>query len=525
MPATTAPAPVPAVPALPRATPASRLLDALATLEGGLAALAAAVEEAGLHDVGRDVLEQASGRLRTLGTRVDAARWRVLPALESDGRWSLDGSRTFAHWLARAENVGLATARRDVRTAHALRDVLPATGAAALDGRLGADHLRAIVDVAPTSEARRDALVAPAPTASETDGETTDGENPEAPDAALAPPTGEEHLLATGSWYTPAQFRRLVRRFAYVTDPESDERGYAHAREKEFVDLSPTWDGYHLAGFLTEEHGQVLRAALDAVSGRPGAGETRTPAQRRAQALADLARVTLDTGSVGSGSAVRPHLTVTVSVTELRRLLSSDGAIDVGSSTTSWAESLGVDPAEFVDGRGPLPPSLLRRIVCDSEVTRVVLGPESQVLDVGRARRTVTGQLRRAVVARDRRCTWPGCDEPPSRCEVHHAVTHWADGGSTSVDNSALLCWHHHDRVDALGITMRRTGGTWLFTDRHGRSAFGTAPPPAAAASNPRQPEAPAARAPAAREPVTRIPVARDPVAVATLSDGDRGRG
>ncbi|MFB7798432.1 DUF222 domain-containing protein [Isoptericola sp. NPDC056134] len=477
MPATTAPAPVPPTGPDPATGTVSRLLDALAALEGGVAALAGAVEEIGLHDVGRDVLEQASARLRRVGSRVDAARWRVLPALEADGRWSLDGSRTFAHWLARAENVGLPTARRDVRTAHALRDVLPATGAAALAGRLGADHLRAIVDVAPTSEARRDALLAPAPTASEmnrtTDSGTTDDENPEAPDAGLAAPTGEEHLLATGSWYTPAQFRRLVKRFAYVTDPESDEQGYAHAREKEFVDLSPTWDGYHLAGFLTEEHGQALRAALDAVAGRPAAGETRTPAQRRAQALADLARVALDSGTVGSGSAVRPHLTVTISLTELRRLLAAGHgrATELGPPVAGWAESLGVDPAEFVDGRGPLPPSLLRRIVCDSEVTRVVLGPESQVLDVGRARRTVTGQLRRAVVARDRRCTWPGCDEPPARCEVHHAVAHWADGGSTSVDNSALLCWHHHDRVDALGITMRRDGGTWHFTDRHGRSA------------------------------------------------------
>jgi len=501
MPATTAPAPPSAVPDPATATPASRLLDALAALEDGVVALAGAVEEVDLHDVGRDALEQASARLRTVVTRVDAARWRVLPALEADGRWSLDGSRTFAHWLARAENVGLPTARRDIRTAHALRDVLPATGAAALAGRLGADHLRAMVDVAPTSEARREALTAPAPAADTSSEGAT--ENEAEPDddatASTGASTGEEHLLATGSWYTPAQFRRLVRRFAYVTDPDSDERGYAHAREKEFVDLSPTWDGYHLAGFLTEEHGQVLRAALDAVAGKPAAGETRTPAQRRGQALADLARVALDAGTVGSGSAVRPHLTVTVSVTELRRLVSAGSTADLGSPAAGWPESLGVDPAEFADGRGPLPPSLLRRIVCDSEVTRVVLGPESQVLDVGRARRTVTGQLRRAVIARDRRCSWPGCDEPPSRCEVHHAVTHWADGGSTSVDNSALLCWHHHDRVDALGITMRRDGGTWLFTDRHGRPAFGTAPPSAGAASDARPP---GARAPAAQAPV-----------------------
>jgi hypothetical protein len=86
----------------------------------------------------------------------------------------------------------------------------------------------------------------------------------------------------------------------------------------------------------------------------------------------------------------------------------------------------------FPDGRGPLPSSLLRRIACAAEVTRIVFGPDSQVLDVGRSRRTVTGQLRRAVIVRDGHCTRSGCDEPPSRCDVHHAVTHWADGGDTS---------------------------------------------------------------------------------------------
>jgi len=138
----------------------------------------------------------------------------------------------------------------------------------------------------------------------------------------------------------------------------------------------------------------------------------------------------------------------------------------------------------FADHDTPIPASLLRRLACDSEVTRIVFGPDSQVLDVGRSRRTVTGQLRRAVIARDRHCTWPGCHEPPQRCEVHHAVTHWADGGKTSIDNAALLCWHHHDRVDAQGITMRwgaREGDDpaadyavaavrgWQFRDRHGR--------------------------------------------------------
>jgi hypothetical protein len=66
--------------------------------------------------------------------------------------------------------------------------------------------------------------------------------------------------------------------------------------------------------------------------------------------------------------------------------------------------------------------------------------------------------MRRAVIARDRHCVFPGCDQPPSRCEVHHAITHWANGGNTSVSNSALLCWYHHQLVDTQDITMHWTG-------------------------------------------------------------------
>jgi hypothetical protein len=125
-------------------------------------------------------------------------------------------------------------------------------------------------------------------------------------------------------------------------------------------------------------------------------------------------------------------------------------------------------PAVFTETGNPVPTSLLRRIACDSQVTRIVFGPDSQILDVGRTQRTVTGQLRRAVIARDKHCVLGGCDQPPSRCEVHHAEQHWADGGHTSVTNAALLCYHHHDLVDTSGITMHYDNG-WHFTDRHGQ--------------------------------------------------------
>ncbi|GAA1979663.1 HNH endonuclease signature motif containing protein [Isoptericola halotolerans] len=474
--------------------------DALAALDSAVDALAAdglAADGLAAATQGDDVgaLAGLTARLRTIEERLDAVRLRWLAELDDAGAWALDGSRSFAHWLSRTQDVTLATARREVRTAKTLRDVLPATALAAARGTVGADHVRAMVDVAPTSRARREALAAPveAPGANEPGAAATSDDQ--------VPPTGEEFLIGLATRYPVGPFRRMLRRFAHVADPESDERGYARSREKEFFEISPTWDGYHVAGFLTEEHGQVLRAALDSVVGAPAAADTRTSTQRRAQGIADLARIALDNASVGTGASVRPHLNVTVGLGELRRALAStdhastttaadaartaagtsgvgphrvldahagDGTEDGRRDGTDDDHLAGNDLPVFADGRGPLPSSLLRRLACDSEMSRIVFGPDSQVLDVGRSRRTVTGQLRRAVIARDRYCTWPGCQEPPSRCEVHHAVTHWADGGSTSVDNGALLCWHHHDRVDGQGVTMRWREGCWEFRDRHG---------------------------------------------------------
>ena len=64
-------------------------------------------------------------------------------------------------------------------------------------------------------------------------------------------------------------------------------------------------------------------------------------------------------------------------------------------------------------------------------------------LDVGAATPTVPGHLRRAVITRDRHCSFHGCAEPPAACQVHHLRPR-ADGGPTRLDNLLLLCAFHH---------------------------------------------------------------------------------
>jgi hypothetical protein len=68
---------------------------------------------------------------------------------------------------------------------------------------------------------------------------------------------------------------------------------------------------------------------------------------------------------------------------------------------------------------------------------------ESEVLDVGRATRTVSRAQWNALVARDAGCITPGCNAPPEHCEVHHR-RRWGEGGCTDLENLELKCWRHH---------------------------------------------------------------------------------
>ncbi|MDP9299060.1 MAG: HNH endonuclease [Actinomycetota bacterium] len=96
-----------------------------------------------------------------------------------------------------------------------------------------------------------------------------------------------------------------------------------------------------------------------------------------------------------------------------------------------------------LDHAGPIPAETARRLACDASVMRVVMSGRSEPLDVGRRTSVVSPAIRRAVIVRDRRCRFPGCDRPHTWCDAHHVV-HWADGGPTALPNLVLLCRRHH---------------------------------------------------------------------------------
>ncbi|HEV7876147.1 MAG TPA: HNH endonuclease, partial [Nocardioides sp.] len=105
-----------------------------------------------------------------------------------------------------------------------------------------------------------------------------------------------------------------------------------------------------------------------------------------------------------------------------------------------------------------LTPGVVRRLACDADLIPVVLGTRSEVLDVGRTHRLVTGPLWRALVCRDRHCAFPGCTRPPVMCHAHH-IRHWLHGGETALTNLVLLCGHHHRTIHHTPWEVRLHAG------------------------------------------------------------------
>ena len=109
----------------------------------------------------------------------------------------------------------------------------------------------------------------------------------------------------------------------------------------------------------------------------------------------------------------------------------------------------------------PLDPYEVVELIYWAEVRQVIVDL-GVVIDLGRRRRCFTGAAREAAKLASLGCDWPGCDVPPSRCQIDH-VQSWAAHGQTNPDNAGCDCgWHN--RLKEQGYRVHRdTDGTWQF--------------------------------------------------------------
>jgi hypothetical protein len=256
---------------------------------------------------------------------------------------------------------------------------------------------------------------------------------------------GEEHLVGEAATFGPRELGRLGQRiFEVVAPDEADKQALAELERAErrawqqrglwLTDIPGTAQ-VRVTGVLTQEDAAIVHAATDPLcaprtrrrTGNDTNGsdadpaDTRSPGERRVDAVMEICRLACAYGQLPDNGGDRPQVIVTIDYDNLRQ--------QVGVGT-------------FDDG-GHLSPAAARRLACDAGIIPAVLGTASQPLDVGRQSRLVTGPLRRALVLRDRGCAFPGCDRPPRWCDAHH-VLHWSNGGPTELSNLVLLCGYHH---------------------------------------------------------------------------------
>jgi hypothetical protein len=335
-------------------------------------------------------------------------------AFAATGEYDERGSVSPLHWIRHNCHLGGGAAADRVAVGEQLAK-LPDSAEAMAAGEIGFGHLALI--------ARTASAVAEAPGAK---------------------PFDESRLLAKAREFSVGRFRDFCFHMRHAADPEGYAAEQAGAVESRSLSLSPGSGGMvWLRGLLDPEGGALLRTALEPLARRAGPDDGRKRDRRLADALVDLAQRSLDGGTAADGATRRPHLQVT---TTLETLLQRAGA-----------------PAADLEFSVPISAASLQRLACDCNLTRILLGADSAVIDVGRSRRVVSAPTRRALNARDRGCRWPGCDRSATWASAHHVV-HWIRGGTTDLANLVLLCYRHHWMVHEGGWQLVKSDDGGMLT-------------------------------------------------------------
>jgi hypothetical protein len=345
-----------------------------------------------------------------LADRVEFLRLRAIGEYDRSGDWQLNDFLTAPAALRHRCRMSAGHARRAIDVARKL-DQLPELAAAFSSGDVSRAHVEQITDAAP----------------------------PERVDMLRGL---ERELVDYARLSTPSELRGAVRRVTDAFDGDGGAGADKGEHAKNRVTLPVIAGRGVLSGGLDAESTEIVASALDAqMEALEGDDERdrRPIAQRRADALVAICRLSLADRPGDSGPRRGlPHVSVIV---------------DIGT-LTGITDDLLTELRGEAAHVGLLSRATLERLTCDCKLSRVLTDGPSQVLDVGRATRTVPTAIWKALVARDRHCSHPGCTRPPAFCDAHHVI-HWARGGATNLANLRLLCWQHHRKQHLLDALPR----------------------------------------------------------------------
>ncbi|MCP2200686.1 HNH endonuclease signature motif containing protein [Lentzea flava] len=296
-------------------------------------------------------------------------------------------------------------------TGSEITPALPVTAAAAAEGALSLDHVAAVAEAMKTLPAEVENLV-----------------------------------VECARDHEPAAVRTFGKDLAYglyQNDPEPRDPEPAPEGNRLTLRQNKAGD-WKLAATLDALTGAKFATLLDPLAKpRPATDEGPDPRsldERQGDALAELIDLMLRADQLPEHGGEPVTLTLTMAYRDL-------------------AEQTG---HAVLDNGERIPADQVRQLACSAGIIPMVMGGRSQPLDVGRRSRLFTAGIRRALVARDHGCAFPGCSRPPKHCDAHH-IHHWADGGDTRIDNGVLLCRHHHTLIHRSGWEVKIEHGLPVF--------------------------------------------------------------
>lgn len=353
---------------------------------------------------------------RKVSSRVEALKAVVTAeADQADAAQTAAGTRLVS-WLGMGETVSRREAAGAVRQARRLAQH-PLLGQAAIAGKLGTSQARAISGVL-------DSLANQLDDAQQSQAEQLLVDLAGHLDADQLSKAAGQVLAQVAPESADELLERRLQREAEAAYRQRSLRFFRDGGSVRFDGSLPRVEA---ETWITQIEACAEQQRRNAIETKDRLATSRTPEQRRADALITL----IHTGAGTGGDTAR--VLVKLDYHQLHTAAAGAGLI-------------GEDQ--------PLSAGELRRICCDAELIPIVLGTESEVLDVGRAQRLVTPALRAALIARDGGCTFPGCDAPPARCEAHHIIP-WHLGGPTELSNLVLQCHSDHPRVEPARYGVR----------------------------------------------------------------------
>jgi hypothetical protein len=354
-------------------------------------------------------IDDLDRNILNLCTRINAATYELLVLIrEFDERtgWLQWGLGNCAEWLHYRCDLSMNTAREKVRVAHALK-TLPAIAAAFAEGRLSYSKVRALTRVAAVHN--------------------------------------EAELLSFALKTTTARVEERCRELRCGTADSIGDAQRAFAARSLRIMRDAERAMMTISIDLPLETGELVEKALDAArdDSMPAAEfADESWGARQADALVSMASA---------------YLSGTTSKT--------------GTTPDDYLVTIHVDQSALSDGNGraSLPIESVKRLCCDGQA--IILGEDEQgePLNIGRKTRTVPKAIKRALAARDKGCTFPGCHH--TRFVDAHHIQHWSAGGETSLDNLVLLCSQHHRLVHEGGFSIERDyRNQWFFRRPDGRA-------------------------------------------------------